>query len=146
MVWGLPKLNSIKGFIGRHKINRKKMALVNKERGKYSETNIKIKKHYQICSLIECKLKTGRTHQIRVHLDSIGNPLVGDKIYGRNKIRLFAKDKKNYNKFLLLKNFQRQALHAYFLGFEHPKDKRYMEFKSNLSLDLSNLLNNLSKY
>lgn len=146
LVWGIPEKKLIKGFIGRHKINRKKMSLVDSRHGKYSETQIKIIKNFQICSLIECQLKTGRTHQVRVHLDSIGHSLVGDKVYGKNKINKFRKEKNNSPRFLLLKNFHRQALHAYFLGFIHPTSKKYVEFKSKLPADFLDLLNNISKY
>ena len=145
LVWGLPKKKFINGFIGRHRVNRKKMSMVNKNNGKYSETHIKILKNLEICSLIECELKTGRTHQIRVHLNSIGNSVVGDKIYG-NKKKLTKKNDSNYYKFLILNNAYRQALHAYFIGFNHPVTKKYIEFKSDLPQDFSNLLNYLSKY
>lgn len=146
LVWGLPLKSSIKGFIGRHKINRKKMSIVGETRGRYSETIIKLKSHFQICSLIECKLKTGRTHQVRVHMSSIGNPIVGDKIYGLKKIHHYEKNKKNKNKLLLLKNFTRQALHAKTIGFKHPRINKYMEFSSDLPKDFAYLLGNLSKY
>ena len=122
------------------------MTFVNENKGRYSETKIKVIKDFKICSLLDCNIKTGRTHQIRVHLDSIGNPIVGDKIYGKNKINSFLKNTKENNKNLLLKNFQRHALHAYLLCFYHPKSNEYLEFRSKLPLDFSNLLNFLSKY
>ena len=76
----------------------------------------------------------------------IGNPIIGDKIYGKNKINSFIKNSKENKIQLLLKNFQRHALHAYLLGFYHPKSKKYLEFRSKLPLDFSNLLKFLSKY
>ncbi len=94
IVWGVPQNQTVKGYIQRHKKNRKKMALNKTNIGKYSETFIKLKKSFVICSLIECTLKTGRTHQIRVHMNYINFPLVGDKIYGKNKIKIHSKDKK----------------------------------------------------
>ena len=146
IVWGCPNQQVIEGYIKRHKINRKKMALNNISDGKYSKTHIKLINSYQIASLVECKLETGRTHQVRVHMTSINSPIVGDKIYGKNKIYKFSKIKDNFNKFLILKNFDRQALHAYHLGFIHPQTKSYIEFNSNLPDDMENLLELIVKY
>ena len=146
IVWGIPENQIIKGYIERHRINRKKMAFNNKESGRYSETEIKLKKSFHICSLIECTLKTGRTHQVRVHMNAINNPLVGDKLYGKNIASRYGKNKENFNKFLLLKNFHRQALHAFSIGFIHPTSKKYMEFKSDLPDDMLKLLEFIVKY
>ena len=90
IVWGIPNNQIIKGYIQRHRTNRKKMALNQSSNGKYSETSIKIKKSFEICSLVECTLKTGRTHQVRVHMNSINSPLIGDKLYGKNKKNRFG--------------------------------------------------------
>ena len=144
-VWGTPQNQIIKGYIKRHKKNRKKMEL-NPKTGKYSETLVKLKKSFGIFSLIECTLKTGRTHQVRVHMNSINSPIVGDKLYGKNKQKIYSKDKKNINKFLLLKNFQRQALHAYMISFMHPKSKKTLKFETNLPDDMLKLLDFISKY
>ena len=123
LVWGVPHNQIIKGYIERNKKNRKKMSFNKNGRGKYSETQIKLKKNYDICSLVECTLKTGRTHQVRLHMSNINSPLVGDKVYG-NKIKKYDKNIKNSTKALFLKNFPRQALHAYTLGFIHPKSNK----------------------
>ena len=122
------------------------MSLNQNRKGKFSKTKIKLIQSFKIASLIECKLETGRTHQIRVHMTSINSSIVGDKIYGKNKINQFAKDPKTYNKFLILQNFERQALHAYHLGFKHPKTGKYLEFNEDLPNDINNLLKLIAKY
>ena len=96
--------------------------------------------------IIECILKTGRTHQVRVHMNSIHSSIIGDKLYGRNQASKYNKGKNNYHKFMFLKNFQRQALHAYFISFTHPTSKKILEFKSKLPNDMLNLLELISKY
>ena len=146
VVWGIPNNQIIEGYIERHKINRKKMTLNKNEKGKYSKTNIKLLLSYEIASLIECKLETGRTHQVRLHMTSVNSPLIGDKVYGKSKINQFGKDKKTFNKFLILKNFSRHALHAYHLGFNHPKTNKYIEFNNNIPEDMKNLLDLIVKY
>ncbi len=146
IVWGQPVNQTIEGYIERHRINRKKMSLNKNEKGKYSKTFIKLLKTFEIASLIECELKTGRTHQIRLHLTSLNSPVVGDKVYGKSKISKFGKNKETFNKFLILKNFSRQALHAYHLGFKHPKSNKYIEFDSNLPNDMKKLLELVVKY
>ena len=146
IVWGTPIKQTIHGYIERHKKNRKKMSLNQIERGKHSITHIKLLKSYEIASLIECKLETGRTHQVRLHMTSINSPLIGDKVYGKSKVNQFGKKKETFNKFMILKNFSRHALHAYHLGFKHPKTKKYIEFNGNLPVDMQNLLNLIVKY
>lgn len=146
IVWGVPNNQTIEGYIERHKINRKKMALNKNEKGKYSKTIIKLIYSYEIASLIECQLETGRTHQVRLHMTSINSPLVGDKVYGKDKVNQFGKNKNTLSKFLILKNFSRQALHAYHLGFTHPKTNKYIEFNNEIPVDMQNLLNLTVKY
>ena len=146
IVWGSPDSQTIEGYIERNKKNRKKMSLNNKGYGRYSKTIIKLEKSYGIASIVDCELHTGRTHQIRLHLTSKNCPIVGDKIYGRSKINQFGKDKKNINKFMILKNFERQALHAYHLGFEHPISKKRMNFDVELPEDFRNLIDLIVKY
>jgi 23S rRNA pseudouridine1911/1915/1917 synthase len=94
-----------------------------------------------VASLIECKLLTGRTHQIRVHLSSSGNSIIGDKKYGKNKSKLL----KNVDKSLInqIITFKRQALHAYFLSFIHPIKKNKIELNSKLPNDINALIEQL---
>ena len=142
----MPQNQNIEGYIERHKINRKKMSLNKIQKGKYSNTQIKLLQTFDIASLIECTLQTGRTHQVRLHMTSINSPLIGDKIYGKSKVNQFGKNKETFNKFLILKNFSRQALHAYHIGFKHPQTNNYLEFNNELPEDMKNLLNLIVKY
>lgn len=140
IVWGVPSLpaGTIEGAIGRHPKNRQKMAIV--ENGKNAITHYKLLKTFKMdASLIECRLETGRTHQIRVHMTHIGHGLIGDKTYGRTtpaRVKNLTDEHKN-----LLKNFPRQALHAYKLGFIHPKTKENISFESPLHNDMAEIIN-----
>ncbi|MGN1314522.1 MAG: RluA family pseudouridine synthase [Lachnospiraceae bacterium] len=116
--------------IGRHPIERKKMA-VNQRKGKAAITHVKVLKRLNNATYIECCLETGRTHQIRVHLSSMGHPLLGDELYGDTKNRF---------------HLQGQTLHAYILGFSHPKDNRYIETKAELPEYFENLLMKLQHF
>ena len=146
IVWGTPNNQDIEGYIERNKKNRKKMSLNNKGYGKFSKTSIKLDRSFGIASIVDCTLHTGRTHQIRLHMTSKNSPIVGDKTYGKSKINQWGKDKKTFNKFMILKNFERQALHAYHLGFDHPSSNKRMNFDVDLPEDFENLLKLLVKY
>ena len=143
VIWGLLKKNSgsFTMNIGRNPKNRKKFSIF-KIGGKSAITKYKVKKNFSnVASLIECKLLTGRTHQIRVHLSSSGNSIIGDKKYGKNKSKLL----KNVDKSLINQKitFKRQALHAYFLSFIHPIKKNKIELKSKLPNDINALIEQL---
>lgn len=124
---------TIEGPIGRHPVDRKKMA-INYKNGKDAVTHYKVLERYGNFSLIEASLETGRTHQIRVHLTSIGHPLLGDAVYGPI-IKGVAKSFK----------LQGQMLHAKVIGFEHPRTGEYMEFDSNLPEHFAKTIIKLNK-
>ena len=140
IVWGL--LNKKEGKyisnIGRNPKNRKKFSIT-KNSGKKAITYFTVKKNFSnIASLIECKLHTGRTHQIRVHLSSSGNSLIGDQKYGKKKIKFLKNVDKSIKECLI--NFKRQALHAYFLGFIHPTKKKRLCYNTKLPSDINSLI------
>jgi len=144
IVYGVPSPldGRIEGNIARSSFDRKKMALVQKG-GKFAATNYKTLQTFgRTASLIQCNLETGRTHQIRVHMSSKGNNLIGDKIYEKaKKSSITAPDDiKKY-----INSFPRQALHAASLGFIHPSTKAKMSFSSSLPSDMLELLEKLQK-
>lgn len=144
LVWGVPnpKEGDIEGDIGRHPTNRKKMAIVQKN-GRYALTHYKVEKIFaMIASLIDCKLATGRTHQIRVHLASKGHPIIGDPVYGGLKIPSIFKNDELKQQILTC---NRQMLHAYRLGFIHPTSKKHLFFESNLTDDYKFIINLFGK-
>lgn len=114
--------------IGRNPKDRKKMAVVTN--GKEAITNYEILRRYNKYTLLKIGLKTGRTHQIRVHMASINHPIVGDPIYSRAK-----------NEF----NMDKQLLHAYKLGFIHPRKNKYIEFQEDVPADFKDIINRLNK-
>ena len=129
LVYGVIEENKgrINAPIGRDKTDRKKMAVV--EDGKEAVTNFTVLERFDGYTLIECKLETGRTHQIRVHMKYIGHPLVGDPLYGPKKV---------------IGNTG-QFLHAKLIGFNHPKDGRYLEFTSDIPDNFKEILEKLRK-
>lgn len=144
LCWGIPSptQGSIEGNIGRDPYDRKKMTLVTKG-GKYAKTNYRLITILNpAVSLIECKLETGRTHQIRVHLSKSNHPLIGDPVYLR-RIPAIAKllSPSQRNDAL---DFPRQALHATLLGFTHPVTHHYLKFETKIPCDMMDLINKLT--
>ncbi|KRA84381.1 RluA family pseudouridine synthase [Altererythrobacter sp. Root672] len=130
----MPPSGTVNERVGRSDANRKKMAVLPKDssRGKHAVTHYKTLQKMDGCALIECRLETGRTHQVRVHLASIGHALLGDPLYGRanSKVRPVLQQL----------GFKRQALHAAVLGFVHPVTSDKLRFTSDLPPDMKELI------
>lgn len=137
IVTGVPKTSEgkVDAPLARSATNRKKIAIVEGSRGKRAVTYWKRLDVLRDAALVECRLETGRTHQVRVHMASIGHPLVGDPVYGRSG--------KTHCKLLKDLNFHRQALHAAELGFKHPVTKHRLSFSSAMPPDMQELFNAL---
>jgi 23S rRNA pseudouridine1911/1915/1917 synthase len=133
IVSGIPKTSAgtIDAPLARSATNRKKIAVVKTERGKRAVTHWKRLEALNEAALVECRLETGRTHQVRVHMASIGHPLLGDPVYGRSG--------KISGKVLNELGFERQALHAAELGFTHPVTKNRLSFSSPMPPDMQEL-------
>ncbi len=122
--------------IGRHCSDRKKMS-THTRKGRSAVTRWKVLKKYKNYSLLEVRIQTGRTHQIRVHLSSLHHPIIGDNVYGGKKCLSNLKDVVIKNK---LNSLQRPFLHAHLLGFQHPQNNQYQEFIANLPEELNEIL------
>jgi len=133
IVSGVPKTadGTVDAPLARSAANRKKIAIVAGRRGKRAVTHWRRVSVLRDAALVECRLETGRTHQVRVHMASIGHPLVGDPVYGRAG--------KTHGKLLKELQFHRQALHAAELGFIHPVTKRRLSFASAMPADMQQL-------
>lgn len=143
LVWGTfdEKEGTITGNVGRSVRNRQNFAVVPEDQGKHAVTHYKVLEEFTYTSLVECELETGRTHQIRVHMQHVGHPLFGDDKYGGMRIRkgvIFSKYKQFVeNCFELM---PRHALHAKTLGFIHPISKEKVYFDSEWPADFSELI------
>ncbi len=141
VVWGVPSLSrgEVTGNIGRHPVKRKKMAVVSRG-GKRARTRYRlIEALGDAASLTECRLDTGRTHQIRVHMASRGHPVVGDPLYGggvRARLKGAAADAVA----TYLTTHNNIALHAYLIGFYHPRTGEHLEFETEISRNIKMLI------
>ena len=131
IVAGIPTSGSIDAPLARSPHDRKRVSI--QTRGKRAVTHYALITALKDAALIECRLETGRTHQIRVHLSSIGHPLLGDPVYGRVR--------PNHRSVLKTLNFSRQALHAAELGFVHPVSSETLHFESEMPHDMQQLFN-----
>lgn len=146
IVWGVPESpkGRIESWLGRNPRDRKKVAVVAKDRGKWAATNYETLEELQYTSLLALQLETGRTHQIRVHAQHIGHPIVGDTTYGGDRLKV-GPQISNREKFFrnLFREMPRQALHAKTLGFRHPQTGKEMQFDSKLPADMQYVLDRL---
>jgi 23S rRNA pseudouridine1911/1915/1917 synthase len=132
----VPPAGRIEGALARSAANRQKMAIVADGRGKHAVTHYRTLQPLREAALVECRLETGRTHQVRVHMTSIGHPLIGDPVYGRARPA--------HRDVLQQLGFARQALHARMLGFFHPTAKEKLTFESPIPPDIQELISLLS--
>ncbi len=146
VVWGSPRLGdgTIEGDIGRNPFDRKRMAVV-RSAGKPARTRYRVIERFgnparPLASLIECRLETGRTHQIRVHLTHLGHPLIGDPAYRKARHAPRPKNDAEARAYAAANEFSRQALHAWLLGFQHPTTHKEIRFESAWPADFSGLV------
>ncbi|WP_455481001.1 RluA family pseudouridine synthase [Bartonella sp. B12(2025)] len=154
LIWGTPSRNvwTINASLGRSPHNRTKQAVIHNQNpyARHAVTHFSLLEKYGTCadttscaSLLECRLETGRTHQIRVHMAYIGHPLIGDTVYGNSfKTKSNTLDPVIKN---AVDQFNRQALHAVSLTFEHPSTGKIMSFSSPLPQDMAELIKNFKK-
>ena len=146
VVWGSPRLGEgrIETQIGRNPFDRKRMGVL-RSGGKEARTRYRVLERFgapdrPLASLVECRLETGRTHQIRVHLTHLGHPLVGDASYGRARQTPRPKTPAEAEAYRSVTDFPRQALHAGVLGFQHPSLHKTLRFESPWPADLAELV------
>jgi 23S rRNA pseudouridine1911/1915/1917 synthase len=131
-----PPAGRIEGAIGRHPVHRKKMDIVSPGKGKHAVTHYRTLQPLKDAALVECRLETGRTHQVRVHMASSGHPLLGDPLYGRARA--------SHRDILKSLGFGRQALHARSLQLVHPRTQENLAFESPVPSDIQELIEALS--
>ena len=146
IVWGTPDPENgrVETWLGRSTKDRKKIAVVSENRGKWAVTNYTTVENFQYTSLLRFRLETGRTHQIRVHAKHIGHPILGDSTYGGDTLRYGPQTSKRRQFFQnLFKRMPRQALHAHTLGFLHPRSGVEHDFEAPLPKDIEHVLERL---
>lgn len=148
LVWGQPDAaNTINAPIGRHPVDRKRMTVHSHDshNAKPAVTHYQVRQRYALVSLLDVDLQTGRTHQIRVHMQHIGFPLVGDPVYGQRMKKLPSRSQSRPTapSLLQLQQFSRQALHAQQLRLQHPISGEKLAISAALPEDLQTLLNAL---
>ncbi|MCH4150822.1 MAG: RluA family pseudouridine synthase [Sphingobium sp.] len=131
-----PTSGTIDTWIGRSDRDRKKMAVQREGRGKHAVTHYRTVETLKGAALVECRLETGRTHQVRVHMSHLGHPLIGDPVYGKAGRMKFGVGQAK-------ESFGRQALHAAVLGFIHPITQEKLAFESAVPADMQELLSQL---
>ena len=146
IVWGSPRdaTGLIESQIGRSPFDRKRMTVL-RSGGKRAATRYKVIEKFgpegrPLASLIECRLETGRTHQIRVHLTHLGHPLIGDPQYGRTRRAPKPRDAEESKLYSVVEHFPRQALHAFVLGFQHPSLHKTLRFEAPWPADFAELV------
>lgn len=137
IVAGMPlrQGGTIDAPLARSPVNRKKIAICPPGQGKRAVTHYRVIEPLADAAMVECRLETGRTHQVRVHMASINHPLIGDPVYGRPRA--------GHGPILKSLGFARQALHAALIGFIHPVDRKNMAFESKLPIDMQQLFTKL---
>ena len=150
VVWGNigEEEGTVRGNIGRDPNDRLRFRVYeDPEKGRHAVTHYKVLERFGYATVVECRLETGRTHQIRVHMSHIGHPLFNDERYGGSEIRkgtVYSKYKQFINNCFEL--CPRQALHAKTLGFAHPKTKKWIQFDSDLPADMTAMIEKWRKY
>ena len=146
VVWGIPRKNegTIEGNLGRNPFDRKKIGVL-RSGGKPAITHYRVMERFgapdrPFAALVACRLETGRTHQIRVHLTHLGHPVIGDATYGRSRTPPRARNDEEKSAYEAAREFPRQALHAGLLGFNHPKSGKNLVFESPWPDDFTTLV------